>query len=591
MVRIWNPPGQIAADYWGSDAPVRCIQGPIESGKSVASCMALFRAMCETPRSKGSNLRKSRWLVSRNTYADLRNSTVNTFLDWFPPGPRGKGFGKFYETEPYEYKFIWRDIEAEIHFESFQDDSDTSLRALKSKEYTGGWFNEAQFSTRKLIAAMIERTGRYPKWEDISHSWQPGGEKWEEMKSIRRARAVKEFRAGLRGDMNPGPMPPFEEMRIDRRWFIMDMNAPRVSNHWIQIVRGDIPVPDSWDESEKRAHKKPENWAFFMQPPAVFPDAAAPEGYVINPKAENLRNMAPGRYLDLCEGRSTKEIDRELRNKVVIEARGEPVFPGFRRDVHVTRDTIRPHEGGVVYGGADFGLTPAWVFGQRVGRRWPILREMSATNKTASEYAPEVAKNIAKWFPWVVTETYTDEHGEEKYRFDPSLLRLWGDPSGGWSGQAHRQSVFDVYRTHNLIVRAPAIQDVPALRIDLTRNVISRFEDGEPVLMVDPGCSSLIAALDGGYTLKRLPGTKTNEIVESVNKDGFSHIGEALQYMFWGAGEAKVVTGRAAEAGLGGLPVRVNVRDMRDARTKTSVGILAGNKHKGALFRFSRGSK
>lgn len=587
MVRVWNPPGQIAADYWGSDYPIRCIQGPIESGKSVASCMALFRAMCETPRSKGSNLRKSRWLVSRNTYADLRNSTVNTFLDWFPPGPRGKGFGKFYETEPYVYEFVWRDIEAEIHFESFQDDSDTSLRALKSKEYTGGWFNEAQFSTRKLIAAMIERTGRYPKWEDISHSWQPGGEKWKEMKSIRLARAVKDWRAGKRADYDPGPMPDFSEMRIDRRWFIMDMNAPRVSNHWIQIVRGDIPVPDAWDESEKRAHKKPDNWAFFMQPPAVFPDEAAPEGYVINPAAENLRNMAPGRYLDLTEGRSTKEIDRELRNKVVIEAKGEPVFPGFRRDLHVAKESVRPLEGGVVYGGADFGLTPAWVFGQRVGRKWPILREMSATNKTASEYAPEVARSIAKWFPWVVV---SHDEANDRYVFDPNLLRLWGDPSGGWSGQAHRQSVFDVYRTHGLVVRAPAIQDVPALRIDLTRDVVARRDDGDPVLMIDPCCVSLIASLDGGYTLKRLPGTKANEIVEQVNKDQYSHIAEAFQYLFWGAGEAKVVAGRVSEAGLGALPRAVNVKDLRESR-KTNVGMLTGGKGKAGLFRFSRGAR
>lgn len=564
MPVTWKPPGLIAARYYASDAPVGIIQGPIESGKSVASCLKLYRGICETPRSKGSGIRQSRWLVSRNTYPDLRNSTVNTFLEWFPAGAPGKGFGRFYDTEPYVYEFRYLDCEAEIIFESYADDSEPVLRSLKSKEYTGAWFNELQFAPRKLIAAMVERTGRFPKWDDISHAWRPGGEKYIRIELDEAALARKEGRA-------PRPMSEVLE-RIERRWFMGDMNAPRVENHWVQIMRGDIPIPEGLDDGEKRALVKPDDWKFFLQPAALLNDPAAKSGYVINPAAENLANMAPGRYIALTEGRTTKEIKRELQNLVVIDAKGEPVFPKFDAERHVAKTTIKPLEGGIIYGGADFGLTPAWVFGQRIGRKWVFLRELVESNATAAEFAPDVATALAAWFPWIV-------QGEG---FNPDLLRLWGDPSGGWQGQAHRQSVFSVYRSHGMIVRSPAEKDDPALRISASRSVIERYADGEPVLMVDPSCKQLISSWGGGYVLKRVPGTKTNEVLEMVVKNAASHVGEAPQYLLWGGGEARVMEGRkGADDPIGVRPAKVNTLDIRAAARKAPGG-------KSTLFRFSR---
>ena len=90
------------------DTFFRGIRGPVGSGKSVASCFEIVRrASSQEPNEQG--IRKSRCAVVRETVRQLTDTTIKTFLDWFPPGP----CGQFMRTTK-TYFFKVGDVECEI---------------------------------------------------------------------------------------------------------------------------------------------------------------------------------------------------------------------------------------------------------------------------------------------------------------------------------------------------------------------------------------------------------------------------------------------------------------------------------------------
>ena len=90
------PPPTCAA-YIDSTAPVNVITGPWGSGKTSASIMKLFYHAGRTKPNKN-NVRQCRAVVIRNTSDQLRDTTIKTFLYWFPTGTVGtyKEFNKTY---------------------------------------------------------------------------------------------------------------------------------------------------------------------------------------------------------------------------------------------------------------------------------------------------------------------------------------------------------------------------------------------------------------------------------------------------------------------------------------------------------------
>ena len=71
------------AAFHRSNADFRAILGPIGGGKSVACCVEIFRR-CKEQRVGTDGLRRSRWVVVRNTKGELQDTTLKTWFDWFP---------------------------------------------------------------------------------------------------------------------------------------------------------------------------------------------------------------------------------------------------------------------------------------------------------------------------------------------------------------------------------------------------------------------------------------------------------------------------------------------------------------------------
>src|SRR5574340_1596224 len=76
------------------DRFVRGLMGPFGSGKSAACVVELLKlAHLQPVQSDGT--RRSRFAVIRNSYIQLRDTTIKTFHEWLPP----EYFGEWWKSE------------------------------------------------------------------------------------------------------------------------------------------------------------------------------------------------------------------------------------------------------------------------------------------------------------------------------------------------------------------------------------------------------------------------------------------------------------------------------------------------------------
>jgi hypothetical protein len=156
-------PTPTVAKFMGSDAKMRVIMGPVGSGKSVACCFEIIRrASQQKPNAQG--VRKSRCAIVRETVRQLSDTTIKTFLDWFPPG----ACGHFMRTTK-TYFFKVGDVECEIMFRALDDADDVAN--LNSLELTFAWFNECRDIHPDIVDAMSKRVGRFPSAKDGGPTW------------------------------------------------------------------------------------------------------------------------------------------------------------------------------------------------------------------------------------------------------------------------------------------------------------------------------------------------------------------------------------------------------------------------------------
>lgn len=138
---------------------VKLLIGPFGTGKT--SSAAYDQIMCQSKRIAldRDGLRRSRFAVVRNTFPQLRDTTIKTVLDWFPPSI----FGEYNQTEK-RYTVRVQDREVEILFRALDIDKD--VRNLLSLELTGAWVDEAREISETIFKGLLGRIGRYPSVKD-----------------------------------------------------------------------------------------------------------------------------------------------------------------------------------------------------------------------------------------------------------------------------------------------------------------------------------------------------------------------------------------------------------------------------------------
>lgn len=154
-----------------SDAFIRGVMGPVGSGKSSACCWeVLWRAMGQRPGNDG--VRRTRFAVVRNTDKELLDTTLKTWMEWFPDGRAGS-------WHKAERVFVLRgsdpktgdSFESEVLFRAM--DIPKQVRDLLSLELTGAWLNEAREIEESIFRGLLNmgRIGRYPPMKEGGATW------------------------------------------------------------------------------------------------------------------------------------------------------------------------------------------------------------------------------------------------------------------------------------------------------------------------------------------------------------------------------------------------------------------------------------
>ncbi|MFQ9492495.1 MAG: hypothetical protein ACLR0N_17475 [Bilophila wadsworthia] len=217
------------ARFHASDAFFRGVRGPLGSGKSVGCCAEVMSRILRQKAFMG--LRRSRWAIIRNTYGELKTTTIKTWMDWYG------AVTKISYGHPIMglINMPLQDgtaVQAELVFISL--DRPDHVKKLKSLELTGVWLNEASELPEEVLQMATGRVNRYP-------SKMQGGFSW----------------TGI----------------------IADTNSCNVDNWWYRLAE----------------EERPEGYDFFAQPLLFSSKRMPRESqYRENPEAENIETTRRG---------------------------------------------------------------------------------------------------------------------------------------------------------------------------------------------------------------------------------------------------------------------------------------------------------
>lgn len=155
-------------DFWKHNGFQRMLIGPFGSGKSSGCVQEIVRRACkQQPNSDG--VRRSRWAIIRNSYPQLRDTTIRTVLDWYPSPEWGR-----YSEVNHNYTMQWAcedqtTVTCELLFRAL--DRPDQVSNLLSLELTGAWVNEAREVPQQIWEALQGRVGRYPSFREEGATW------------------------------------------------------------------------------------------------------------------------------------------------------------------------------------------------------------------------------------------------------------------------------------------------------------------------------------------------------------------------------------------------------------------------------------
>ena len=138
--------------------------GPRGSGKSTGMCWELMRRANEQKPSPD-GIRYSRAVIVRNTYPELRDTTLKTWLHLF----KEDIFGKFNHHDM-AHRIRVNDLNFEVMFRAL--DTPDDIKKLLSLEVTFAWVNEArQIYSRSIISGLRDTLDRYPPMKEGGPTW------------------------------------------------------------------------------------------------------------------------------------------------------------------------------------------------------------------------------------------------------------------------------------------------------------------------------------------------------------------------------------------------------------------------------------
>lgn len=303
-------------------------------------------------------------------------------------------------------------------------------------------------------------------------------------------------------DMLQGRVGRYPSLRVGGpTWWgiFMDTNPPDTDHWWYRLFEEELP----------------EGWSVYHQPGAM------------SPNAENLENLVAGYYHNIMQGKDQEWINVYVHGKYGFVKDGKPIYPEYNDEIHTSKVILPYMSGRPLWIGIDFGLTPAALFAQqKPSGQWQALDELVTEDMGADKFSKLLSRKIRQEFP------------EAR-----NMLHIWGDPAGNERAQTDEQTPYDILRA-NGIVAAPAHTNDPIVRRDTVAKLLRGMDfGGQPALVVSPKCRTFRKGMAGGYKLRRLQVVGDEKYADKPDKNMYSHVCEAGQYLFLGAGEDSALLG------------------------------------------------
>jgi hypothetical protein len=245
-------------------------------------------------------------------------------------------------------------------------------------------------------------------------------------------------------------------------------------------------------------------------------------------KAENRENLPPRYYERLLQGKDDDWVHVFVDGDYGFIKEGRPIYPEWADHQHVQAPSVLAALSSTLLLGVDFGLTPAAVFGQRDPKdgQLQIIHEITSESLGATRFFEEVVTYLKQAHPG-------------------RTVRGWGDPAGEQRSQVDERTPYNVALAAGLPLVPTHTNDF-TIRREAVANALTRLTLlGRPSLVIASECITLRKAMAGGYALKRIQVSGQERFREVPEKNRFSHVAEALQYLAVGEGlDGTVLDGR-----------------------------------------------
>lgn len=483
------------------------IRGVPGSGKTVVCVWDMrFKSEMQPPIHDpvtNKEVRWSRWLITRQTNHDMVQSTIPTWMSWFPCA-----LTDLHKSYPIEGQFeapsLRNDgttVRMELIF--LPAEADGFLDFLDGIELSGAYVNEAAQISWEKVHKIQERCGRYKP---------PGG-----------------AAAGMK----------FLDFGV-----IMDTNTPLETSWWYDLEQV----------------KKPAKMLWFIQPPAMIKttDKVGNTIYIRNDEenskrfgtsgaAENVEhhNDGWGYYEKQLVGAKEDYIKRRLLNEYGRSKGGRPVYEETWNDsFHVTTKEMEYAKGSPIIIGHDFGRNPAAIIGQLMPNgQARFYREVVAFNMGVPLFAQRELLPLL-----------TNEFG-----YPNSNIIIFGDPSGENGNEMSEEGPL-AYYTNKCGIPAmvpPCLEGLNndiLVRLNAVESLLMQNRGGEAAFLLSDKCVMARDGFNGDYCYEAIRG-KDDKFHDKPDKGRWSHIHDAIQYWCCGARGGYGFLSQVSRQNNGGIDV------------------------------------
>lgn len=528
-VNIELPP--TVFDFFQAEDFVTMIVGPVGSGKSSGCCLKGTMKLPREMPAMDDGVRRSRGCVIRNTYPQLRDTTIRTFKEWLRNSKLDAATEWKVSDHTCTIKYPLDDgtsVEVEVLFRALDRPQD--VENLLSLELTWVYINEWREVPKAVTDLVQTRVGRFPRKEDVPRYW-----------------------TGVFGDSNAFDTDHY----LYKLFFEPDPETgERVEGHRAFVQPGGLDKDaENIERLDACFDPRPEDLARVAKDGENVRSPEVKARY----RAIQMARIAAGEHEKPCrcyyprmmKGKKQSWIDCYVHNKFVFAVDGKPIYDNFNQRIHVA-----DFEDGIgeayyrkikrVSFGNDYGLTPAAVFAHEMpDGQIRISHEFVSQRLGALSFGEEQARILKTTFP------------------NAKDIQGWGDPAGmAGSSVDEQKTPISVVQGCGVPVEAAPTNDF-TIRRDAVYNCLKTLTmTGEPEILIHPRCKTLIKALAGAYCLKRKQVSGDEQFREVPDKNPFSHVAEAMQYLVCGLGRDHRVLDGGQDA-----PERV-----QSVHTRRSVG-------------------